>query len=757
MATGLGKTITTAFDVQRWIRNHARSRVLYLCHQNDILRQAQQTFARVLGLQNDNQYAFCHGSDKARVFEARIVFASLQTMREYRAMFEPDAFSYVVVDESHHSHATTYRPTLEYFQPRFMLGVTATPDRMDFQDIRNIYGPEVFNLPLEDALAQRLLTRVDYRVVTDELTNLSVLDTTVGKLSTRKLNRTLFVPKRDEEIVRIVQHHMSSINQPRVMIFCHSIDHCRRMAALMPGALAIHSHLSRSDQLSRLQSFRSGCSSVILTVDKFNEGIDVPEANLIVFLRSTVSETIFLQQLGRGLRKEQNKRKVVVLDFVANCERLERVHSLWQKVCDRGGAGDGAGETTIEVDIGQVAFTEVARRVLDVLGAIRTGYTREVLVQQLRKLATQLRRGPMYRDVAERSRSGQCASEKTFVEFFGSFNAALRAAGLAAGRVVGFTKADLIRQLQELALEKGRTPMDEEVRAASVAKRKDSFGVKFASTGTHVRIFGSWQAAIGAAGLDGTGQLDHTKADLILQLQAVADKLGNAPTVSEWARASRAGDCPHLATYVTHFGSREEALAAAGLTSPNQMGCTRAKLVKQVRSLAAQLGRTPRRREFDSSPQCASTGVVKDRLGSYEGLLKAARLFVNRVGYYSNKEILQQLQRLQQKLGRRPTCPDIDQAARDEICVSSAVIRSPDHFGSVSAALQLAGFIPEISKGGIIAEVRGLAARLGSSPKVQEAIEAYQSGSLSFHPTTMSSRFDGKWSNVLKEAFLSLE
>ncbi len=754
MASGLGKTITTAFDVQRWIRNHAKSRILYLCHQNDILAQAQQTFANVLGWQDrDGWFAFCHGSDKKRIFEAKMVFASLQTMYEYRAMFAPDTFSYVVVDESHHSHAATYKPTLEYFQPRFMLGVTATPDRMDFQDIRSIYGSEVFNLPLEDALAQRLLTRVDYRVVTDELTDLSVLETTIGKLSVKELNRTLFVPKRDEEIVRIVQGQMREISRPRVMVFCRSIDHCQRMANLMPGALSIHSKLSRSEQLRRLQSFRDGCSSVVLTVDKFNEGIDVPEANLIVFLRSTASETVFMQQLGRGLRKETNKRKVVVLDFVANCERLKMVHGLWQRVIDRDGGG--VGENAIEVDIGKVDFTKVALRILDVLGAIRTGYTREVLVQQLRKLTAELRRVPGCRDVAKYSLMGKCASEKTFVEFFGSFNAALRAAGLAVGRMVGYTKADLIRQLQELALEKERTPKDEEIKAASVAKRRDSFGMKFASTGTYKRVFGSWQAALRAASLDETGKPDYTKADLILRLQALIDRLGHVPTVSEWARASRAGECPHFVTYVAHFGSRIAALKAAGLTSPNKMGCINDELIDQVKLLAAQLGRAPKRREFDSCSECASSRTVRSRFGSYEALLKAAGLHVNRVGYYSNEEIVQQLKQLHEELGRSLTVADIDEAAASGRCVSASVIRSPKQFGSTSAALKYAGVITETSKGGIIDEVRRLAVRLDSSPTVEEAIEAYEAGELSRHPSTMAGRFGGSWPKVLEAAGLS--
>lgn len=756
MASGLGKTITAAFDVRRWLRSHLGTRVLYLCHQNDILEQAHQTFANVLGWQGAGRLAFFHGSDRIGAFEADIVFASFQTMRELRTAFEPSTFAYVVVDESHHSHAQTYRPTLEYFTSQFLLGITATPDRMDFQDIRTVYGSEVFNLPLEDALARRLLTRVDYRVVTDELSNLDVLDTTIGKLSMRQLNRMLFVPKRDKEIVKIVRRHMEGVERPRVMIFCRSTDHCNRMAEMMPGALAIHSRLVGKEQRRRLQKFRDGGASVVVVVDKFNEGIDVPDANLIVFLRSTASETVFLQQLGRGLRKERGKRKVLVLDFVANCERLEMVHSLWRKVSDRGGAGEAADEAAIEVDIGRVSFTEVARRILDVLGAIRTGYTREMLIQQLQKLARELHRVPQYRDVARHSRTGKCASEVTFVAFFGSFNAALRAAGFKVSREVGYTKADLIRQLQELAVETGRTPKQEEVKAASTAKRRDNFGVKFASANTYLRVFRSWQAATEAAGLEDTSRPNYTKVELVRWLQAVADKLGHAPTVSEWACASRSGECPHLATYVTHFESREAALKAAGLTSPNKMGCSEDELISQLQSLAAKLGRTPTKREFAEDPACASDTVARDRFGSFLAFLKAAGQHLNRVGYYSNDEIVRQLKGLRESLGRRPSVKDIDQAAQAGKCVNAKVLRDPRHFGSVEAALAQAGMTLEfVTKGDLIRAVRELAEKVGRPPTVGEAIAAYKQGDLVRHPMTMVKRLGGSWKAVLEAAGFS--
>src|SRR3989344_1288401 len=179
MASGLGKTVTAALDAKRWLTSHG-GKLLYLCHQNDILEQARTTFESVLG--SKRLYGYFHGQEKDR-HRVDCLFASFQTMRKNRNGFKPREFSYTVVDESHHGHAPTYRPTLDYFQPKFLLGITATPERTDLQDIRKVYGEEVYSLPLEDALAQGLLTPVDYRLLTDEIQNLSVLKTPIGRLS----------------------------------------------------------------------------------------------------------------------------------------------------------------------------------------------------------------------------------------------------------------------------------------------------------------------------------------------------------------------------------------------------------------------------------------------------------------------------------------------------------------------------------------------------------------------------------------------
>jgi len=391
MATGLGKTITVALDVNVWLKDNPNGRVLYVCHQNDILRQARTTFEAVID-GNPNHYGYYHGL--AKESHSQILFASFQTMKGHLKNFGHRDFGYIVIDESHHTHAETYRPVVEYFCPDFLVGVTATPDRADLQDIREVFGKEVFSLGLPEALAKGFLAPVDYRLVTDELIELGKIENPF-RLTVKELNKRIFVPKRDEEIALNIRKRTAHLKNPRTMVFCSSIKHAERFHAYMPGSITVHSGLSRSEQQVRLEAFRNGLSPVAITVDKFNEGIDVPQVEVVVFLRSTQSNTVFYQQLGRGLRKLRGKKKVLVLDFVANCDRVETVYALSQAVREaekkkgskrRSSTRHGAKEVHFK-DFNFV-FTEKAKDILEILHKRRFGFypTWQEASMALRKL-----------------------------------------------------------------------------------------------------------------------------------------------------------------------------------------------------------------------------------------------------------------------------------------------------------------------------------------------------------------------------------
>lgn len=509
MATGLGKTMVAAFDIKRLLKK-APGRVLYLCHQNHILAQARKTFEKVLG--SGHSFGNFHGTEK-HLHNVDVLFASFQTMANWREAFLRDEFRYVVVDEVHHVQAETFRPTIQYFTPDFMLGLTATLKRADGLDVGELFnGEPVFKLGLHEALARKYLCDVDYRIMTDEIQTAGMLDTPIGKLSIAHLNRTIFIPKRDEEIARIIAEKTAHIQNPRVMVFCTSIQHAENMAALISGAQYVHSRVKAREKDARLAAFHSGTLTTVTTIDMFNEGIDVPEANVIVFLRSTASETIYLQQFGRGLRKANGKDSVLILDFVANCERIEMVRELDARVRqyreemtqeattnDLDVTDNSEPRSPLILTLDGVEFEERTWRLFEVIEGARAGrearmsYTHNELSRQLLEKAEALGRSPRKEDVHADS---AMASPDTFQKFFGeSWGDILKAHNLEPNKIGRYTKQELSEQLIKKARELGRAPTMNEVDADPEMASRVPFSKVFGGWGEVKRVANDFLAS----------------------------------------------------------------------------------------------------------------------------------------------------------------------------------------------------------------------------------------------------------------------
>ena len=378
MASGTGKTITAGLDAFNFRKEYPNARVLFLCHQNRILDHARSEFEAIHGSQHS--YGFYTGEEKT-AHDTEFLFASFQTMRRHCKRFRPDAYDIVYVDESHHTWAETFLDVADYWRPKTMVGMTATPDRTDGQDIRRFFGKEVFSLPLDEALAHDILTPVDYRLLSDEIELKRVVESPGERWSLSKLNRSIFIPRRDEEIARIIKTHADKLESPRIIIFCESVAHCDHLAKYVEGSMPFHCGVSITERIVRLEMFRQGMINTLVTRDIFNEGIDIPQANIVVFLRGTKSPVIFLQQLGRGLRKSDGKDKVTVLDFVGNCERIRMIHDLWQAVekkrkelvekqkCGKTSRPVAQNEPLM-LNINTSGFKEKILRVLDILGKV---------------------------------------------------------------------------------------------------------------------------------------------------------------------------------------------------------------------------------------------------------------------------------------------------------------------------------------------------------------------------------------------------
>lgn len=380
MATGLGKTTVVAGDIAsftevRRSRGDKAPRVLFLAHQTELIRQGAE---RLSSLLPDMSISELSSANKQKgPHSADIVVATLQSMHNRLDDYAPDAFDYVVVDESHHSMASNFEQTIAHFKPEFRLGMTATPFRGDQKELSILYGETVFSKGLEDAIAEELLVTPDYRLQMDD-----VLDQIVDQKfnSMKELNEVLFSETRNEEVSRIINDAQTELIWPKIIVFCRDIAHAEETLHFHPEAKALHSDVSVTERAKIMDEFKNGELSKIITVDMFNEGIDVPEANMLVFLRSTASRTIFEQQLGRGLRYAPDKDKVIVLDFVGTGERLQDLYSMGQEIrqkrieIDGGDSGlePGSQDPFGEADrfIGQLGF-QFTQHQIDVLQYIK--------------------------------------------------------------------------------------------------------------------------------------------------------------------------------------------------------------------------------------------------------------------------------------------------------------------------------------------------------------------------------------------------
>jgi superfamily II DNA or RNA helicase len=327
IATGLGKTVIAAELLARLFRDGLQS-ALVLCHSRDLAMQLEQAFWSQLSKDIPTRVFF--DGEPPKSFGG-INFGLYQSFTNYLSGVSPGDYELVIVDEAHHAFASGFLRCLNHLQPRLLVGMTATPWRRDGLSIEDIFGPPVSTVSIADGMLMGHLAKVDYRIYSDSIDWTSLPKLTEGRLSIKDLNRRLFVPQRDEAVIDEINKISGLVVNPKVIVFCPSIEHGRRFAELMNLSSQLKcrplSGVEKNERYRNLMEFSSGHVRAVTAVDVLNEGIDVPDVNIIVFLRCTHSRRIFVQQLGRGLRisPDTGKNGVMVLDFVADIRRLAEV------------------------------------------------------------------------------------------------------------------------------------------------------------------------------------------------------------------------------------------------------------------------------------------------------------------------------------------------------------------------------------------------------------------------------------------------
>ncbi|MFT8393138.1 MAG: DEAD/DEAH box helicase [Liquorilactobacillus ghanensis] len=355
-ATGTGKTYLGAFDVKQT----APKRMLFVAHREQILRKAKASFQRVLGGPSTD-YGFLSGTKQQPT--AKYLFATVQTLAQPTVMqqFEPQTFDYLLIDEAHRSGAASYQRLLDYFQPRFCLGMTATPERTDDYSIFQLFDYNIaYEIRLQDALAAGMLCPFHYIGLQDYEYQ--------GQLLTDKAPlRQLAAPARVTYLLQQLEYYSYSGAQVHGLIFCSRRDEAVELAQALTTqghpaqALDGTTTIARRERL--VKQLEQGKIEYLVTVDVFNEGVDIPCVNQVVMLRNTQSQIVFLQQLGRGLRKFPGKKYLTVLDFIGNYQNnyliplaLTEDHSL----------NKDQARSTLALEpimgLSTITFTEIARQ-----------------------------------------------------------------------------------------------------------------------------------------------------------------------------------------------------------------------------------------------------------------------------------------------------------------------------------------------------------------------------------------------------------
>ena len=310
-ATGSGKTFLAAFDAL----NFGPKRLLYVVHEGSILSRSLDTFETVFA----GQKTCGKFTGEAKETEADFLFSTNVSMCKSLDIFKKDEFDYIIIDECHHAVAETYKKIIDYFEPEFLLGLTATENRMDNKDVVEIFDNNIpFELRLRDAIINDLIVPFHYYGIRDELVDYSLSDS-----SERRLIAQMSDAGNCDFIRQQIEKHRKPGEKLKALAFCRNIQHARMMAENLKGYYHTAYLTGKNKTGERIKAFNDLQSEtknleILFAVDILNEGVDIPGVNMVLFLRPTESSTIFIQQLGRGLRKFPGKDYVTILDFIGN-------------------------------------------------------------------------------------------------------------------------------------------------------------------------------------------------------------------------------------------------------------------------------------------------------------------------------------------------------------------------------------------------------------------------------------------------------
>ncbi|MDR4947195.1 DEAD/DEAH box helicase family protein [Neobacillus cucumis] len=406
MATGLGKTYLAGFFSKKF------KKVLFIAHREEILYQARDSFKRIMP---EKRYGIYNG--RLKESEADTIFASIYTlsMKTHLEQFSPDEFDLIIIDEFHHAAADSYQRALDYFQPRFLLGITATPDRNDNKDVYAICdGNVAFRLDFLDAINRKWLAPFKYFGVYDE-TDYSQ----ITWLGNRYDEEGLLQAQLKEELALKVLRAWEDKKQTRTLGFCSSIRQADFLTRFFNKhgyqTISLYSQQTNGNRKQAIAQLSKGEIDAIFTVDLFNEGVDIPAVDTLLFVRPTESLTIFTQQIGRGLRLHRDKEACVIVDLIGNYRNADIKLSLFDTQPSEGGSRN------IQPTLPVFCEINLDYQVIDLLKqmSLKRQPRREKLFNDYMELKREFGRRPSYLELHLKGASNSPLYKQEFNSYFG--------------------------------------------------------------------------------------------------------------------------------------------------------------------------------------------------------------------------------------------------------------------------------------------------------------------------------------------------
>lgn len=388
-ATGTGKTYLSAFDVRRF----GPKRMLFIVHREQILNKAKEDFRKILGGVEED-FGIYSGSKRQK--NAKYLFATIQTISKDDNLisFEKKDFDYILIDEVHKAGASSYQKVMDYFNPTFLMGMTATPERTDNFNIFELFDYNIaYEIRLQEALEEEMLSPFHYYGVTDFEHQGKIIDDT-SKLS------ELITEERVIHIIEKINYYGASGDRVRGLMFCSRKEEAKELSKSFNEkgfkTVALTGEDPQEERERRVNQLENGIIDYIITVDIFNEGIDIPSINQVVMLRQTKSSIVFIQQLGRGLRKHNSKEFVTIIDFIGNYKNnfLIPIALSGDKSVNEDTTRRHTKYTNFIKGVSTVNFEEVARKkVFDAINNM-SSQTKRLLKDSYQELKNKIGRVP---------------------------------------------------------------------------------------------------------------------------------------------------------------------------------------------------------------------------------------------------------------------------------------------------------------------------------------------------------------------------